>query len=502
MAVIFIGTAIRSDAKEQAVDEVQNLMDGILTFETDSEEADVQSWLNRKLSEDAGQNAEWYVLAIRQMGKQYNYTKYLKALKHYLSENSLKNAVSRQKYALVLYSLGTEEEFVEQTVEETIGAQGIMSYIYGLHLLNNGVKESNLSTEEVIEYIFEQQLEDGGWAIGATQSDIDVTAMALAALAPNYLKDTKYHEKIEKALLFLSENQLSEGDYASYGIPNPESTAQVVLALTSLGIDCLQDERFVKGEYTLLDGLMKYHLDNGAFSHTQGGEASASANRQVLCALTAIQQFENNTGSFYLYNQKDSNFIITKTKSTVIWSVQLILSGILLMAALLIRLVLFLLHKRNKKNYLAVLFLTAILIVLVNCIHIQSKSDYYKAGEESKDIIGEVVLSISCEAVAGRTDGDYIADDGWILIPTEIGIETDTSVFELLLEASKKYQFQIDYSGNYVSGIQYLYEMDFGNLSGWIYYVNGEQAAVGSKQFILQDGDNVEWRYTCNMGRD
>ena len=54
----------------------------------------------------------------------------------------------------------------------------------------------------------------------------------------------------------------------------------------------------------------------------------------------------------------------------------------------------------------------------------------------------------------------------------------------------------------YIHGIGNIYEFDFGDLSGWVYMVNGESASVGCDQYVLQDGDQVEWHYTLELGKD
>lgn len=61
-----------------------------------------------------------------------------------------------------------------------------MSYIYGEHILNNGYTSASFTQESVAESIISMQLSDGGWAIMGNYSDVDVTAMAVQALAPQY----------------------------------------------------------------------------------------------------------------------------------------------------------------------------------------------------------------------------------------------------------------------------------------------------------------------------
>ena len=54
----------------------------------------------------------------------------------------------------------------------------------------------------------------------------------------------------------------------------------------------------------------------------------------------------------------------------------------------------------------------------------------------------------------------------------------------------------------YVSGIGNLYEFDFGGLSGWVYSVNGRMPSVSCGEYVLSDGDKIEWMYTCDLGND
>lgn len=54
----------------------------------------------------------------------------------------------------------------------------------------------------------------------------------------------------------------------------------------------------------------------------------------------------------------------------------------------------------------------------------------------------------------------------------------------------------------YIEGINNIFEMDFGKASGWIYTVNGESPSVGCANYKLSDGDETEWHYTCENGKD
>ena len=58
------------------------------------------------------------------------------------------------------------------------------------------------------------------------------------------------------------------------------------------------------------------------------------------------------------------------------------------------------------------------------------------------------------------------------------------------------------YNSAYVEGIDNLYEFDGGELSGWMYSVNGWFPNYGCSQYYLSDGDAIAWQYTCDLGRD
>ena len=93
-----------------------------------------------------------------------------------------------------------------------------------------------------------------------------------------------------------------------------------------------------------------------------------------------------------------------------------------------------------------------------------------------------------------------------ILDDTEFSISEGDTVFDVLVSATKKNKIQIDYDSSnetvYVKGINGLYEFDCGELSGWMYKVNGETPNVGCSGYKLKDGDVIEWVYTANIGKD
>lgn len=127
-------------------------------------------------------------------------------------------------------------------------------------------------------------------------------------------------------------------------------------------------------------------------------------------------------------------------------------------------------------------------------------------GQESFDervIHQRHLQSILCDTVED-TDNKYIPSDGVILPQTTFDFSEGETVYDILLEASKEYDIPMDFSAGsgYVRALNHIYEFDYGELSGWMYRVNGVTPSVGCTQYTLSDGDNIEWLYTTNMGED
>lgn len=131
---------------------------------------------------------------------------------------------------------------------------------------------------------------------------------------------------------------------------------------------------------------------------------------------------------------------------------------------------------------------------------------------QQKNVIGTVTMSIRCDtAIANGMHREekwegVLPEDGCILPVTEIELYEEDTVFDVLLRARDVNGVHMEYSGGdkteYIEGIGNLYERDGGRWSGWMYSVNGVYGDVGCGQFELNDGDVIEWNYTCDLGLD
>ena len=161
----------------------------------------------------------------------------------------------------------------------------------------------DVTREKLIQVILDAQLPDGGWNLSGENADPDMTAMAIQALAPYYKTNETVKAAVDKALEALSALQRTDGGFGSWGTVNSESCAQVIVALTALGIDSTADSRFVKNGHTVLDALAGFYVTGGGFRHTAGGERNDMATEQGYYALAAYYRFAN--GQTRLYDMSD-----------------------------------------------------------------------------------------------------------------------------------------------------------------------------------------------------
>lgn len=123
-------------------------------------------------------------------------------------------------------------------------------------------------------------------------------------------------------------------------------------------------------------------------------------------------------------------------------------------------------------------------------------------------------ISIDCISILDNLDKlketktAFVPKDGVILQESKIERKAGDTVYHILERACKKYKIHFEsaytpmYKSYYVEGIHQLYEFDCGNTSGWLYYVNGEKLNYASSKCKVQNGDMIEWKYSCNIGKD
>ena len=123
-------------------------------------------------------------------------------------------------------------------------------------------------------------------------------------------------------------------------------------------------------------------------------------------------------------------------------------------------------------------------------------------------------LSVKCHTILNNMSKlkpektGLVPSNGVIFPETEVEFYEGESVINILTREMKKSKIHLEfvnvplYNSAYIEGIANLYEHDCGELSGWMYRVNGIFPNYGPSQYTLRKGDRVEWLYTCDMGTD
>lgn len=279
----------------------------------------------------ASSSCDWAAMALAISGAPEQYGKYLAALEDYVEAAYAANgglervkSTTYHRVALTVLALGGDPTAFGQKSDgtpidliadgtyafagESVGQQGLNGWIYALIALDaSGVTppaDARFTREDMIAAILTAQESDGGFGLIGGNSSVDITAMALQALAP-YAQ--QYPVEIEAAVNYLAAG-MSEGCvFSSFGDVSAESSAQVILALCALGIDPEQDARFTQNGLTLLSGVERFRQSDGSFSHLAGdtaGDLLASA--QMLLALKALQDLRSGEGWIFDFSDYEA----------------------------------------------------------------------------------------------------------------------------------------------------------------------------------------------------
>ena len=227
-------------------------------------------------------------------------------------------STENSRTAIILTALGLDPTDVEGenllsplADMEYVTRQGINGPIWALLAFDTAGYEipeasygqTQVTREGLISFLLSSALEDGGWSDREnSQADVDTTAMAIQALAPYYERE-EVKKAVEKGLEALSRLQSETGGFYSLGELSCEGCAQVVVALTSLGIDPDKDSRFLKDGNSVMDALSSFASEGGGFCHTLGGSRNGIATEQGYYAM--VSYYRLLSGKTSLYNMSD-----------------------------------------------------------------------------------------------------------------------------------------------------------------------------------------------------
>ena len=283
---------------------------------------------------------EWVALGLARSGsisdtlaEQYAQAAYQYVKKKGSSTISDSKSTENSRMILALTSIGKDPsdvagyDLLEPLADlDYVKSQGINGPIFALIALDSHDYEipkavagkTQTTREALIDAILAAQLSDGGWNVNGNGADADMTAMAIQALAPYYSSNAKVKSAVDDALKRLSKMQEVNGGYTSWGTANAESVAQVIVALTSLGIDPASDGRFIKNGYSTLDALATFYNDKGGFKHSQSDTTSSNglATEQAYYALASWYRLK--AGKTSLYDMSDVTTMSKIIEKTVV----------------------------------------------------------------------------------------------------------------------------------------------------------------------------------------
>lgn len=196
---------------------------------------------------------------------------------------------------------------------ERIKKQGTNAVAYALIALHDTGNLYKNAIDEYISIILSRQNEDGGFSVlDMTSSDIDVTAMCLQALS--LYNNDNIKNAVNNGLMFLSKTQREDGGYTYGNIKNSETSAQVLTAISALGIS-YTDERFTKNGNTLLSNILSFQNADGGFKHVISSDKSnLMATEQCTYALVSAARLIKSMTSLYDFSDVIKHGLPNKNK--------------------------------------------------------------------------------------------------------------------------------------------------------------------------------------------
>lgn len=355
-----------------------------------------------------------------------------------------------------------------------------------------------LVSELITKY---QNIENGGFGLtDKITTSVDMTAMAVQALAPYYETRTDVKESVDKAMVYLQKEMDRNCRFGT-----SESSAQVIVALGAMGKDPVDPQNgFVKSvARNPITGLTGFQMADGSFKHLIGDKMGQKMSTiQAICALESYRRAAASENG--LYDLTDIN-------------VRAVLASRIAEAEGL-----------KQADYTAESWnamqtaLTAAKAALEQTNPESTEEELKTADRALSAAIAALkkvssplpdpnkpqgTITVSFRLVGDNKHGDGI--DGhtkyvnWIQT-CDVVVPKGATVFDAFQIALKNHG--MDYKEgqwSYISAIKapsvlggyWLSEFDNGPNSGWKYLVNGEYPGVGLRYYWLKNGDNIVWRY-------
>ncbi len=354
--------------------------------------------------------------------------------------------------------------------------QGINGPIFALLALDSGAYEIPTAGEgktqttrpALVEDILKQQQTSGAWGLSTSYPSVDLTAMALQALAPYYNSDEAVKTAVDKALTYLSSQQNESGDFEEFGSSNSQSLAQTVMALSALGIDAKTYEPLMKNGNSVLSALLTYVVPDGGFYHMKTmSNVNGMATDQAGMALVAYSRFI--AGKSSLYDMTDVEAVLQPEQPSNPSNPD---------------------HSSEEPQ-------DEMMTIVIAVEKFALGQGYYMSPIEVEipkgaNLAETMVDAIGADRVryAGSFEENFFFTE--LYDPASQGALTTAPQF--IADAAGTFEDNPD---------EWLGSMDFTSTSGWLFTVNGESPMVGMSDYELADGDVVRLQFSLyEWGKD
>ncbi|MGG1674492.1 DUF4430 domain-containing protein [Neobacillus sp. NRS-1170] len=249
------------------------------------------------------QVGEWEAIALKQAGKTIP-ANYLDSVKALVKERQGKftRITDTERYVLGILAAGGDPtnvegyNLVESIYNGNVTKQGLNGVAFALIALDSAdftvPNTAQWTREKLVNHLIERQNADGGWAWDeSTTSDIDTTGMILTALAP-YKNQAGVKEKVDSAIQYLI------SQYQNGKIDNSSTAAQVIIALSALGMDA-NDTQFTRGNSSLFQFFLSFQNADGGFDWQGGDTSDVFTTSLAFQAVVAYQLYSKGNGALY-----------------------------------------------------------------------------------------------------------------------------------------------------------------------------------------------------------
>ena len=258
-------------------------------------------------------NGEWRVFALARSGRMSpgggSAAAYYDRIEAYVAglgsgKLNANKATENSRLVIALSSIGRDPrnvagyDLIDPLTEQGfVKRQGPTGVAYALLALNARQSYGESQTKsDYVSFLLNAELSGGGWSLGSAP-DPDVTSIVITALAPN----SSASAAIGRGIAVLSRIQREDGRFETMGSVTSESCSQVVTALSTVGIDCGSDPRFVKNGNSALSALISFFVGEG-FAHVDNGGVNEMASEQAAYALAAYSRFRQGRNDLYDMN--------------------------------------------------------------------------------------------------------------------------------------------------------------------------------------------------------